>query len=291
MIAKGKYGIEHFDKPSERESGGLGCLVVCLVILVAISLVYTLVSRVWQKQEEGGKESPVVEEQIPSPAPSASKAVPPPRVNVAPTPPNKGVLGKSFEKRPPMLQNLIMRLQEAESKGNVEMAITTIEQIRALPGSPAADLDDHLARRLGVLNFKRLFVLRNAQWVKTVTVRRGDYATRIAAENGSTFASLVKLNDKSVSQLRIGEKVNVMNHPRFRLVLHRRSKLADLSLNGKFFKRYDITSAVSAPADTYEVTIPIRKFWSTIGVEFSASDRAELEMLLPKGAPVVVSEL
>lgn len=288
MIARGKYGVEYFPKSSEERSGGLGCIVVTLVILVVISLVWTLVSRTGGKPEEE-RRAPAAGGGAPSPAPASVK--PAPRVREVPASPDEGVLGKSFEKRPPVLQNLLMRLREAGRKDDVEMAVTTIEAIRALPGSPAADLDDHLARQLGELNFKRLFTLRNAQWVKTVTVRRGDYATRIAAENGSTFASLVKLNDKSMSSLRIGQKVNVMNHPRFRLVLRRRSKLADLSLNGKFFKRYDLHPGVTAPADTYEVTVPIRKFWGSIGAGFRPADRAEIEMLLPKGTPVVVSEL
>ena len=153
-------------------------------------------------------------------------------------------------------------------------------------------MDDNLARRLGALNLRRLFELKSAQWVKQVEVKRGDSASRIAAENGSTLASMARLNGaRDLSKLRIGEKVSVMDHPRFRLVVHRRTRLADLSLNGKFFRRYDLSSGVSGAPGAYEVTLPVRSFWSALGVSFGPVDRAEIETLLPKGAPVLVSEL
>jgi hypothetical protein len=201
-----------------------------------------------------------------------------------------GILADSAANRPVKVRNLLMRLEEAERRSDVEMAVSTIEQLRALPGSPAADLDNVLARRLGDLNMKRLFVLKNAQWVKEVTVKRGDSASRIASENGSTLASLSRLNGGSVDRVILGSKLRVMNHPRFNLVVHRRSRTADLQLNGKFFKRYDLTAPVTGADGAYEIPGRIRQFWTERGISFSMKDRAELEMLLPKGAAVLVSE-
>jgi hypothetical protein len=135
-----------------------------------------------------------------------------------------------------------------------------------------------------------LFVLKNAQWVKEVAVKRGDSASRIASENGSTLASLAKLNGGDVERLVVGSKVRVMNHPRFNLVVHRRSRTADLQLNGKFFKRYDLASPVTGEDGAYEIPVRVRQFWKERGILFSMKDRAELEMLLPRGAAVLVSE-
>ena len=160
-----------------------------------------------------------------------------------------------------------------------------------MPGSPAADLDDSLARRLGTLNVRRLFDLRNAQWVKQVTVKRGDVASRIAYENGSTLASLARLNGGNVEKVVIGQKLYVMDHPRFNLVIHRRTRTADLSLNGKFFKRYDLPGEVSGKEGTYEMPANPRTFWRSIGVEFKIADRAELETLMPVKASVIIAEL
>ena len=171
------------------------------------------------------------------------------------------------------------------------MEVTTIELIRAMPGSPAADIDDSLARRLGTLNIRRLFELRNAQWVGQVTVKRGDVASRIASENGSTLASFARLNGGNVDRVVLGKKMYVMSHPRFNLVIHRRTRTADLSLNGKFFKRYYIPGEVSGKEGTYEFPASTKTFWRSLGVEFAADDRVEIETLMPPRASVIVAEL
>jgi len=125
-----------------------------------------------------------------------------------------------------------------------------------------------------------------------VVVRRGDSATRIASENGSTLASLLKLNEMpSADRLRVGQTLNVMDHPKFTLVVHRAAKYADLSLKGKFFKRYDVIAPVRASEGNYETTAQLRAFFAEKGISFAPGDRAQLEVLLPAKTPVLVSEL
>jgi hypothetical protein len=284
----GKFGLEYNPRQSERDSSGLGWVFALVAAVALVSLVWTLAGRM------RGSNEVAPEEQPPEPAPAAT---PTPTPAPSPTEPARGALapvdagdGEMLAKRPVKVRNLLMRLEEAERRSDVEMAVSTIEQLRALPGSPAADLDNVLARRLGDLNMKRLFVLKNAQWVKEVTVKRGDSASRIASENGSTLASLSRLNGGSVDRVILGSKLRVMNHPRFNLVVHRRSRTADLQLNGKFFKRYDLTAPVIGGDGAYEIPGRIRPFWAERGISFSMKDRAELEMLLPKGAAVLVSE-
>ena len=285
----GRFGLEYNPRQRERDSSGLGWVFALVAVVALISLVWTLVGRFRGGEEEAelapppepppAQESPVEPEPKPSPAPEPIQSVAPVAGD-----------GEMLAKRPVKVRNLLMRLEEAERRRDVEMAVSTIEQLRALPGSPAADLDNVLARRLGDLNMKRLFVLKNAQWVKEVTVKRGDSASRIASENGSTLASLSRLNGGSIDRVIIGSKLRVMNHPRFNLVVHRRSRTADLQLNGKFFKRYDLSSPVTGADGAYEIPGRIRQFWVERGISFSMKDRAELEMLLPKGAAVLVSE-
>ena len=276
-LARGKFGIEYDPRKLEPESSGFGWVVVVVAFAALISLTFVVVKRV------RNVESDVV------------SAVEVPVVASAPTVPTTSQVFKASREvvshRPSRLRNLLMRLEEAEKRGEVEMAVGTIESIRALPGSPAADLDDALARRLGALNIRRLFDLRCAQWVKTVEVRRGDSASRIAAENGSTLASLARLNGGSVERIRLGAKLYVMDHPRFNLILHRRTRIADLSLNGKFFKRYDLQGEVKAKDGAYEIPERRRGFWEVFGPAFGKTDRAELDMLLPSGASMLVSEL
>ncbi|MBO7683246.1 MAG: LysM peptidoglycan-binding domain-containing protein, partial [Kiritimatiellae bacterium] len=197
----------------------------------------------------------------------------------------------ALENRPVKARNLLMRLEEADRRQDVEMAVSTIEQLRSLPGAPVADLDDRLARRLGALNMLRLFANRDPRWVRCVVVKRGDSASRIAAENGSTLASLSRLNGGRVDKIVLGSRIYVMDHPRFALVVHRRTRTADLSLNGKFFKRYDLAGDVGSPAGVYEMSSGPRSVWRTVGAGFRAEDRAELETLMPSSARVLVSEM
>ena len=284
---RGRFGIEYDPRQEEQPSGGLGWVIAAVALLAFASLAWTLVNRYRSKEAEPQVDVP----QLVEPQPLASQnnvtsSLPP----VAETPAVK-VEDSAIVNRPVKLRNLIMRLDEAKKRHDVEMEVTTIEQIRALPGSPAADLDDSLAQRLGTLNMRRLFDLRNAQWVKQTTVKRGDVASRIASENGTTLASLARLNGGNVDKVVIGRRLYVMDHPRFNLVIRRRTRTADLLLNGKFFKRYYIPGEITGKDGMYEFPSNPKAFWRSLGVEFKAADRAEIEMLMPAKASVIVSEM
>ena len=275
---RGRFGLEYDSRQKEDPSGGLGWVVVAVAVVAFISLAWTLIGRFRSQSKEAEVEEVLNEPQKTAPA--------------ADTEPD----GRKFEdsaisKRPVKLRNLLLRLDEAKKRHDVEMEISTIEQIRAMPGSPAADLDDALARRLGTLNMRRLFDLRNGQWVKKVTVKRGDSASRIAYENGSTLASLARLNGGYVDKIVIGKSLYVMEHPQPNLVIHRRARTADLSLKGKFFKRYDIQGEVSGKEGAYEFPANPRTFWRSIGVEFKVADRSEIEMMMPAKASVIIAEM
>jgi len=290
-LARGKYGVEY--NPRQMDGGrssGLGWLVVAVVAVVLGSLAWAMVGRL-RSGGDGGDAGPAPRASE-APAPDVRERPSVPEREVVVPPPAPALAETSIAPtRPAKVRNLLMRLEEAEKNKDIEMAVTTIETIRALPGSPAADLDDTLARRLGTLNVLRLFVIRNAQWVSAVTVKRGDSATRLAAEHGSTLASLVRLNGGDADRVVIGRKLYVMNHPRFNLVIRRRTRTADLSLNGKFFKRYDLDGDVRAKPGAYELPERRRPFWTELGARFKAADRTELETLLPTGTPVLVSEM
>lgn len=293
---RGRFGLEYDPRQRERdnESSGLGWVFALVAAVASASFVWTRFVRPPGEDDPQAEAPPpppaAVEPQRPAPVtPAATSATarvespavsPPPRQNTT-----------SMAKRPVKVRNLLMRLDEAEKRHDIDMAVSTIEQLRALPGSPAADLDDSLARRLGVLNVKRLFELKNAQWVKAVVVKRGDAASRIAAENGSTLASLSRLNGGNIDRIAVGRRLYVMDHPRFNLVIRRRTRTADLSLNGKFFRRYDLDGEVSGKPGAYEMTSNPRSVWRSLGVSLKPADRSELETLLPSGAQVLVSEL
>ena len=284
-LARGKYGVEYNPRQMEREPSGLGWVVAVVALLALVSLTWTLVKRFRSSDAEAQVER--AEARPPAPFAATNRTqtagVEPPPVSIART--------TVLSRRPVKVRNLLMRLEEAEKNRDLEMAVTTIEAIRALPGSPAADIDDALARRLGSLNVRWLFEQKNAQWVKRVTVKRGDSASRLAVENGSTLASLVKLNAVDASRIVLGQQLYVMDHPRFNLVIHRRTRTADLSLNGKFFRRYDLRNEVTAKEGAYELPERKRVFFANVGAALKPSDLEELEMLLPAKTPVLISEM
>ena len=291
MLERGRFGIEYNPRQLEREPSGFGWVLAVIALALFILLTWTLVRRIRDHRQEAEllstERSTVVAEEPPLMTPPSQES------QTSQTFQTFQPLNAELSRRPPKVRNLLMRLEEAERRRDVDMAVTTIETLRDLPGSPVADLDDSLARRLGALNVRRLFDLRNAQWVKEETVGRGDTASRIASESGSTFASLARLNGGKgkVEKIVIGQKLFVLNHPRFNLVLHRRTHTADLSLNGKFFKRYDLQGTVKAREGSYEMPEKRRDFWSGIGTCFKHEDRLEIDTLLPKGTPILVSEM
>lgn len=282
-LAVGPYGIEYDPRSSDERSPALARLVSLVVVAAVVSLVVTVVGRVRSRAAEEPEPDP------PPPAQETPPAETPPPPEEPPPPP---IEVPAADRRPPKVRNLLLRLDEAERGRDVEMAVSTIEQLRALPGQPAADIDDELARRLGALNVKWLFELKNAQWVADVKVKAGDSATRIARENASTLASFRRLNESvDADKLRIGATVKVMKHPRFNLVVHIRTRTADLQLNGKFFKRYDLRDEVTGAPGAYESEGNLRQLLAEKGVWFNRDDRTELETLLPKGASLTISEL
>ena len=317
-FSRGKFGIEYIQKKPDEESSGLGWVVVVVALVALVSFAWTLVRRIGSDDTDLPAPPPeppaTAAEVVQVDPPAPGRAYPPSEASSRSGCPGRGVSTKpppeppqmpppeaetsglpalpvTLENRPVQARNLLMRLEEADKRRDVEMAVSTIEQLRSLPGAPVADLDDKLARRLGTLNMLRLFTNRYPRWVRSVVVKRGDSASRIAAENGSTLASLSRLNGGKVDRIVLGSRVYVMDHPRFALVIHGRTRTADLSLNGKFFKRYDLAGEVRGQEGAYEMSTGARTIWRAIGACFRPDDRAELEMLLPSSARVLISEM
>ena len=162
-FARGKFGIEYNTVKTDDDSSGLLPWVLGVVFLVAlVSLVATLTARARREAQDeqqtralvegaGGGESSLPAEygetQVAQQTHQAEPAAAPQPEPEMP-PPEKIEAGGTA-KRPTKVTNLLMRLEAAEKSRDMAMAIETIEQLRSLPGNPAADLDDSLARRLG----------------------------------------------------------------------------------------------------------------------------------------------
>lgn len=281
---KGKFGIEYIPEETPRDFSLMRRIALGVFIIVLFSFAATIFHR-WRNNQpppESIPREPIANNPLPQPVTKERVKEP---VNRQPN------IESDIAKRPREVRNLLIRLDEEIRNRNIVGQIKTIEKIRELPGQPAADLDNKLARQLGDLNWRWLFELRNAQWITQVMVKRGDSASRIAKESGSTLGSLMKLNAMTnADKIIVGHKVYVMNNPRFNLIVRKKLGIADLQLNGKFFRRYDLTSEATADVGSYEVPAKLRSFLSSKGISMSRKEEAELEMLIPKGASLIISE-
>ena len=293
-----KYGIEYNPRRSADDSSFRGPTLVLVALLAMTAATIVGVRRLRVSRADGCEPAAVKETSDRPAAPHPSnpakrvetETVPPPVIPVQAIPRHE-LPPSAMQQRPQNVRNLLLRLKEAVKKNDLPMAVTTIEKIRALPGEPAADLDDDLARQLGALNYRWLIEGRNSQWVESVTVKPGDSLDRISKERGATCASTLKLNPTvTPARIKPGQVVAVMKHPHFRLTVCRCAKTADLYLNNRFFKRYDLTATPTAQSGAYELNGTLRKFLNDNGIALAPEDRAELEMLMPHGSSVLVAE-
>lgn len=282
---RGRFGIEY--RPEQPNGGNESPHILRSVVIVAAVALVSLSVTLWRRHrssiagEEVQPEAPVAERH---PAPAATNA--PPEVSEAK--PVEPIRAKG--ERPREVRNLLLRLEAAEARRDVPLAISTIERLRALPGSPAADLDDALARRLGRLNRVRLFSMKNP-WTEDVEVKRGNTASRIASEHGTTVACLKALNGGvDLQKIKVGDRIRVMDHPVFRLSVYRRTRIADLTLGGKFFCRYYLDGVVRTEVGVYVFPVQVRRFLHEKGIPLAPADVEELDLLLTKGAGMTVAD-
>lgn len=200
---------------------------------------------------------------------------------------------ETAQSRPSDEAALLARLADAERLGNVRIVRDTLEKL--CRRNSMADLEDQFARRLGVLNAESLFAAGPKErdgWTTTITVKRGDSANRIAREHGTTLAAVLKLNAlKDANRIRTGDKLRVLEFPRAELVVHAGLRFADLSLNKRFFKRYDVLPPPQPGIGSYPVTReegPMDRF-AALKLKFTPADRDELALLLAPGSRIIVS--
>ncbi len=192
-------------------------------------------------------------------------------------------------------QILLERLHKAETEGNTVIAIDAIEKLRKFP--TMADLDDKLARRLGTLNMKLLLSGQPTPWTKVVSRRPGETPYRIARDHGTTVAAMKVLNHLLETHAFTNgtDKVRVLEFPRAALIIHRKTGVADFTLNGKFFKRYYVRTGEKTKPGVYPITRkpnegPLGRFKS-LELKLATTDEEELGMFFAPGAQFTVSDL
>ena len=194
--------------------------------------------------------------------------------------------------RPAHERTLLEKLLAAERADNVALALDTIERLRKRPAM--ADLDEPLARRLGALNLQMLLSGRPTPWTATITARRGDTPYRIAREHGTTVSAVLVLNrlQPDTGKIEPGTVLRVLEFPRAALVVHRKTKQVDLTMNGKFFKRYYASTGAATKLMSVQVTREVgpRTRFGEMGIVFAPADLDEIAMFLPPGSSIAVTD-
>ena len=194
--------------------------------------------------------------------------------------------------RPADVRALLDRLSEADRKGDVALQIDTLERLRSRRDA-VADIDDMLARRLGNLNRKMYQEGTSGSWFVPYTVRAGDTVQKIAREHGATLAAVLMLNNiTDARKLRLGSTLRVPNHPSVKLKVHVASQMADLEVNGRFFRRYDVV--VPKDAELGERVVTRKEGEGPTGllkaskVRLSEADLKEVALMLPVDGKIVL---
>ena len=295
--------IEYDPTRDKDPSGGWKWSVIAvLLIAVALSLVS---ARFFSKDRQ-----PIIVQDVCPPIGIArhDPAAEPASTNVAAKAPAKAepkkpsVEAKEAEQwasdassvRPARERTLLQRLADAERLGKLAIAVDTIEQLRARPAM--ADLDDKLARRLGSINMKRLLSGEPFPWIVETTAKRGQTVHRIAREHGTTVAAVRRLNGLGPQEEpESGRKLRVPAFPKATFVVHKQTRYADLTISGKLFKRYYVSTGKGTAPGAYPITSKAeegpRSRFSALGIRVVPADMLELDMFLAPGSTLTISEM
>ena len=289
-----EYDATRRDDPSGGRRWAVGAVVLAAVAVSFVSARGCL-------GRGGGTDGPATAAEAPAATPPDAKDGAVPRKIAAADAPDRQIAvsqaalwaGNSLS-RSQRERTLLVRLADAERQGKLAIAVDTIEQLRQIPSM--ADLDDKLARRLGELNIRRLFSGEPVPWIAETEVRRGQSVHRIAREHGTTVAAVRQLNGlSSAEEPSPGRRLRVLEFPRAAFVVHKQTRHADLTLNGKLFKRYYVSAGNKAAPGAYPITsVPQegpRSRFAALGIRVSPPDMLELDMFLAPGSSLTVSEM
>lgn len=298
MYTRGKYGVEFtVNDPRSKSARGIGLFILLIILL-------SIVPFIWRKRAPKPFAPAVPPPKTITPLIATNRVptklivtnrVPPKATPPQPLAPSTAVptntLLRELGHRPPQDKLLLERLAAAEQEGRLTIAIDSLEKL--LKRGTVADLESKLCQRLGELNLKLLFNEEVTPWTTTAVVKRGDSVWRVAREHGTTTLATARLNNIAPdATLTADTKLKVLHFPKATLTIELRTHTADLVMNGKFFKRYYVSSRKDTPHGPNTITREKgpRTLFAELGLRMAPDERAELEMFLPPGSYVVIGE-
>lgn len=160
----------------------------------------------------------------------------------------------------PEVRKLLDKAAEYESADDWVNARLVLQEVRLRPD--ADEVRAFVERKIGGLNTALVFGDRAMPEKARHRIAAGDLIGKLAKRYGNTQDYLLKANGIDKPELlRIGREIWVLQTPVFELTVFKRASSAVLTLNGQFFKRYEIGLCKSeyAPAGTYLIRNRVKK--------------------------------
>ncbi|MDD4102595.1 MAG: LysM peptidoglycan-binding domain-containing protein [Kiritimatiellae bacterium] len=163
-------------------------------------------------------------------------------------------------KLPPEVQRLMEQVAEYENADDMPGARQLL--LHLMTRRDADEVRAFVERKIGVLNTAMAFGDREMPEKARHKVVAGDVIGRLARRYGNTVDYILKVNgiDRPES-LRVGRMIWVMQNPVFELTIFKRAKKAVLTLNGQFFKSYEVSLGKyeQLASGTYEIKNRVKK--------------------------------
>jgi len=160
----------------------------------------------------------------------------------------------------PEVRKLLDQAAQYESADDLVKTRLVLQEVRLRPD--AEDVRAFVERKLGTLNTALAFGDRAMPEKARHRIVSGDLIGKLAKRYGCTQDYLLRANGIDKPELlRIGREIWVLKEPVFELTVFRRASCAVLTLNGQFFKRYEVgfCKPEHAPAGTYLIRNRVKK--------------------------------
>ena len=141
---------------------------------------------------------------------------------------------------------------DVPSGGLVAERTALMAQLASAP----ADRRPEIEARLGAVNVAIATTAVPSPGKVEHTVASGDSLGKIAGKYVCPVTLIQAINGLKGTNIRAGSKLVVLDHPKFEITVSRKTNTLLLTLNGEFFKRYNVCTGANGktPLGTFEIT-------------------------------------
>ena len=148
-------------------------------------------------------------------------------------------------------QNGLMLHEEGRLR-DARVALTN-----ALNNNPGADNEAKALEILRAINAKLFLSADEEGDLQVYTVKNGDTLGKIAANYGTTWEMIQRLNGMTSTRINVGQELKILGG-KFELVVRKEKFVMDLMLDGAFVQRYEVGLGVAGCTPLGEFTVKNR---------------------------------